>query len=54
MLMHDLHKILWAVFAALLMGELAEHFGLRAAYAVLVVAALGFLGAAWVLARRQA
>ena len=41
-----------AQFAALLMGELAEHFGLRAAYAVLVVAALGFLGAARVLARR--
>jgi predicted MFS family arabinose efflux permease len=42
-----------AQFAALLMGELAEHFGLRAAYAVLVVAALGFFGASWVLARQR-
>ena len=36
------------------MGELAEHFGLRSAYAVLVMAALGFFGAAWVLARYKA
>jgi hypothetical protein len=43
-----------AQIAALLMGELAEQFGLRAAYAVLVMAALGFLGAARVLARRKA
>lgn len=42
-----------AQIAALLMGELAEHFGLRAAYAVLVAAALGFFGAAWVLARQR-
>lgn len=42
-----------AQIAALLMGELAEHFGLRAAYAVLVAAALSFLGAAWVLARQR-
>ncbi|WP_066256458.1 MFS transporter [Hydrogenophaga flava] len=42
-----------AQIAALLMGELAEHFGLRAAYAVLVVAALSFFGAAWVLARQR-
>ncbi len=42
-----------AQIAALLMGELAEHFGLRAAYAVLVAAALGFFGAAWVLGRRR-
>ena len=42
-----------AQIAALLMGGLAEHFGLRAAYAVLVMAALGFLGAAWVLARQR-
>ena len=42
-----------AQMAALLMGELAENFGLRAAYAVLVVAALGFWGAAWVLAWRR-
>ena len=43
-----------AQIAALLMGELAEHFGLRAAYAVLVMAALGFFGSAWVLARYKA
>lgn len=42
-----------AQIAALLMGELAEHFGLRAAYAVLVAAALSFFGAAWVLARQR-
>lgn len=42
-----------AQIAALLMGELAEHFGLRAAYAVLVMAAVGFLGAAWVLAKQR-
>lgn len=42
-----------AQIAALLMGELAEHFGLRAAYAVLVAAALSFFCAAWVLARRR-
>lgn len=41
-----------AQIAALLMGELAEHFGLRAAYAVLVGAAFGFAACAWVLARR--
>lgn len=43
-----------AQIAALLMGELADQFGLRAAYAVLVMAALGFFGAAWVLARYKA
>lgn len=42
-----------AQIAALLMGELAEHYGLRASYAVLVAAALGFWGSAWVLGRRQ-
>lgn len=42
-----------AQIAALLMGELAEQFGLRVAYAVLVVAALAFSGAAWVLARQR-
>lgn len=41
-----------AQIAALGMGELAEHHGLRAAYAVLVMAALGFFGAAWMLGRR--
>lgn len=41
-----------AQIAALLMGELAEQFGLRAAYAVLVGAAFGFAACAWVLARR--
>jgi predicted MFS family arabinose efflux permease len=41
-----------AQIAALLMGELAEQFGLRAAYAVLVAAAFGFAACAWVLARR--
>jgi len=41
-----------AQIAALLMGELAEHWGLRAAYAVLVVAAFGFVVCAWVLARQ--
>jgi predicted MFS family arabinose efflux permease len=41
-----------AQIAALLMGELADQFGLRAAYAVLVVAAFGFVACAWVLARR--
>lgn len=42
-----------AQIAAVLMGEMAEQWGLRAAYAVLVVAALGFFGAAWVLGRRR-
>jgi predicted MFS family arabinose efflux permease len=42
-----------AQIAALAVGELAEHFGLRVAYAVLVAAALGFFGAAWVLAGRR-
>ena len=42
-----------AQIAALLMGELAEQFGLRVAYAVLVLAALAFFGAAWVLARQR-
>jgi MFS family permease len=41
-----------AQIAALLLGELAEHFGLRAAYAVLVAAAFGFAACAWVLGRR--
>jgi len=41
-----------AQIAALLMGALAGQAGLRVAYAVLVVAALGFFGAARVLARR--
>jgi fucose permease len=41
-----------AQIAALLMGELAEQLGLRAAYAVLVAAAFGFAACAWVLARR--
>ncbi len=43
-----------AQIAALFMGELAEQFGLRAAYGVLVLSALGFLCAAWVLARQRA
>ena len=40
-----------AQIAALFMGELAEQFGLRAAYAVLVAAAVGFVVCAWRLGR---
>lgn len=42
-----------AQIAALLMGEMAEHFGLRVAYAVLVAAAVGFVGSAWVLTHKK-
>lgn len=41
-----------AQIAAVLMGEMAEQFGLRVAYAVLVVAAAGFAFCAWRLGRR--
>jgi len=41
-----------AQVAALLMGELAEHVGLRLAYAVLVAAAAAFARCAWRLGRR--
>ena len=40
-----------AQIAAVLMGEMAEQWGLRAAYAVLVAAALGFVVCAWRLRR---
>lgn len=40
-----------AQIAALLMGEIAEHAGLRAAYAVLVLAAVGFVVCAWRLGK---
>lgn len=40
-----------AQIAALLMGELAENLGMRAAYAVLVAAALGFVACAWRLGK---
>lgn len=40
-----------AQIAALLMGEMAGHWGLRSAYAVLVVAAAGFVVCAWRLGR---
>ncbi len=40
-----------AQIAALLMGEIAEHAGLRAAYAVLVAAAVGFVVCAWRLGK---
>jgi predicted MFS family arabinose efflux permease len=40
-----------AQIAALLMGEMAEQWGLRAAYAVLVAAAAGFVVCAWRLGR---
>ncbi|OOG81672.1 hypothetical protein B0E41_17130 [Hydrogenophaga sp. A37] len=41
-----------AQVAALFMGQLAESYGLRSAYAVLVVGALGFVVCAWRLGRR--
>lgn len=41
-----------AQIAAVLMGEMAEQWGLRAAYAVLVAAAAGFVLCAWRLGRR--
>lgn len=41
-----------AQIAAVLMGEMAEQWGLRAAYAVLVMAAAGFVLCAWRLGRR--
>lgn len=40
-----------AQIAAVLMGEMAEQWGLRAAYAVLVAAAAGFVVCAWQLGR---
>lgn len=40
-----------AQIAALLMGEIADHAGLRAAYAVLVAAAAGFVVCAWRLGK---
>lgn len=43
-----------AQLAALLMGELAEAYGLRVAYATLVVAAVAFVGCVWQLGRLQA
>jgi fucose permease len=41
-----------AQVAALFMGQLAGSHGLRSAYAVLVVGALGFVVCAWRLGRR--
>lgn len=43
-----------AQLAALLMGELAESWGLRVAYATLVLAAVAFVGCAWQLGRLRA
>lgn len=43
-----------AQLAALLMGELAETFGLRVAYATLVLAAVAFVGCVWQLGRLRA
>jgi len=43
-----------AQLAALLMGELAQSFGLRVAYATLVVAAAAFVVCVWQLGRWQA
>ena len=42
-----------AQVAAVLMGQMAEQWGLRAAYAVLVSAAVGFVVCAWQLGRRD-
>jgi hypothetical protein len=40
-----------AQIAAVLMGQMAEQWGLRAAYAVLVAAAAGFVVCAWRLGK---